>query len=240
MARAADSTYLVRIGWDPGEALAYAVAAASLQQTSPAAHAEPLVLRSLQQAGLYQRPRSIVDGRFWDVLSNAPMSTEHAIARFFLPWLHPRGWVLFTDGDVLFRKNIADLFALADDHYAVMCVQHPPLLAEGTKKDGQLQVAYPRKNWSSVMLFNCSHPANRVLDLDYLNAATGRSLHGFNWLNNDQIGALPPEWNYLVGVNPPMADPAIVHFTCGTPDLPAYAQSPFADEWLAIAREARL
>ena len=185
----------------------------------------------------YTRPTSIVNDRLFDEISQAPMSTDHAIARFFVPWLCDyQGWTLFTDGDILCRRAIDDLFAHADDRYAVMCVQHPPLLGEGYKKDDQVQIPYPRKNWSSVLLLNCGHPANRALSLDYLNRVPGRDLHAFNWLPDHEIGALPSEWNYLVGVSAVQPDPAIVHFTLGTPDLPDYAYSPFSDEWYAMAK----
>jgi len=232
--------YHVEIGWTPSEAQAYAVAVHSLYaQTTDrrAIVAHKLALRPLQDAGLYTRPLEHRDGRMWDAISEAPMSTEHAIARFFIPYTYQyAGWVLFTDGDVLFRCDVADLFARADDRYALMCVQHPPLLDVGTKKDGALQWAYPRKNWSSVMLFNCAHPAHRRLTLDQLNRLPGRDLHRFCWLDNREIGVLPLGWNYLVNVTAPQLDPDpahihLVHFTLGTPDVPDHAQDPFADEW---------
>jgi hypothetical protein len=97
--------------------------------------------------------------------------------------------------------------------------------------DGQIQTRYARKNWSSVMVLNCDHPANQALTTDLVNSATGRYLHGFNWLCDDQIGALDPKWNWLVGHSDPAIDPAIVHFTDGTPDMVGYEDQPFADEW---------
>jgi lipopolysaccharide biosynthesis glycosyltransferase len=176
-------------------------------------------------------------GQLFDELSGAPMSTDHAIARFFIPYLRAyQGWALFVDGDILVRADIRDLFAWADDQYAVQVVQHPPLLEEATKKGGQIQQAYPRKNWSSVLLFNCGHPANQLLTLEAVNGWPGRDLHAFSWLKDREIGPLPARWNYLVGVNPPQTDPAIVHFTLGTPDTKGHEADPFADEWYAAAR----
>lgn len=187
----------------------------------------------------YVRETGYLDGQRWDVISNAPMSTDHAIARFFVPWLCDyQGWALFTDGDVLCRTDIGELFAQRDEKYAVMCVQHPPLFRDGLKKDGAVQTVYARKNWSSVLLFNCGHPSNATLCPDTLNLAPGRALHGFEWLKDDEIGALDPAWNYLVNVNPPMADPKIVHFTEGAPFLAGHDQDPFADEWFSLARIA--
>lgn len=227
------------IGFSGNEIDACNIARHSLLGTTEA----PLDIQRISRLLLwdhYYRPTQIGDDdRLWDVISNAPMSTDHAIARFFVPYLcHYEGWALFTDGDILCRHDIVGLFERAEAQYAVMCVQHPPLRAEGYKKDGALQVAYPRKNWSSVMLFNCNHPANQALSLDALNSWTGRDLHGFTWLRDREIGALPPAWNYLVGVNPPMPDPSIVHFTQGIPRLAAHAHDPFADEWYAYAQKA--
>ena len=234
-------TAMVWIGWDPGEMEACTVALWSIVATSRSLKwvSRRLALAELCAKGLYWRQTDRRGGRLWDMISDAPMSTEHAISRFFVPYLSDfTGWALFVDGDVLFRADVADLFALADPQYAVQVVQHPPLLKEGVKKDGAAQLAYPRKNWSSVMLFNCGHPANRALTLDTLNTWPGRDLHAFRWLGNDQIGALPARWNHLVNVNPPCADPALVHFTEGVPLLPDHARDPFADEWFRIATSA--
>jgi len=233
------TTPRVYIGWDPREEIACNVAARSLCEQSPQAQILPLELSALRLRGLYTRPTTMVNGGLFDVISGAPMSTEHAILRFLVPHLcRYAGWALFVDGDVLFRRPVEDLWALRDESKAVVCVQHPSFLHDGVKKAGQPNLGYHRKNWSSVMLFNCGHPANAMLTSGLVNDVPGRHLHAFGWLMNGDIGALPPEWNYLVGVNPPMADPAIVHYTLGAPSIPQYAQSPFADEWYACARRA--
>lgn len=231
----------VYVGWDPYELTAHVVATASLQ-----AHSQRMVdirrlaLLELKTRGWYTRPTTATgEHRLWDVISEAPMSTEHAISRFFVPYLNDfRGWALFVDGDILARADIRELFALADPRYAVMCVQHPALPAEGTKKDGAVQQAYRRKNWSSVLLWNCAHPAHQALSLDALNTWPGRDLHAFNWLDDDEIGALPASWNYLVNVSalPPTVN--LAHFTLGVPSIDGHAADPFADEWFAVARAA--
>jgi len=232
-------TIPVYIGWDPREEIAFNVAARSLCELSPDARIIPLVLSSLRDRGLYHRPTTVLNNGLYDVISEAPMSTEHAISRFLVPRLQRHsGWALFVDGDVLFRRPVEELFDRRDERYALMCVQHPPIVAEGTKKDGQPNQIYHRKNWSSVILFNCGHPANRLLSPDYVNAVPGRELHRYGWLDDALIGELPPVWNYLVGVNPPMDDPAIVHYTLGVPSIPTYRHSPFADEWFAAAVRA--
>lgn len=230
----------VFIGSDPAEARAVDVAEYSLFRHAARSTVRSTRLSMQSLMGRYTRPTStMANGQLWDDISGAPMSTSHAIARFFVPLLCDySGWALFTDGDVLFREDVHLLFALRQDQYAVMTVQHPPLLDEGQKKAGHIQQAYPRKNWSSVMLINCGHLANRALKAGLLNTWPGRDLHAFTWLGEHEIGALPARWNYLVGVNPPDPNPAIVHYTLGTPDLDGHQQDPFASEWRTAARVA--
>jgi lipopolysaccharide biosynthesis glycosyltransferase len=235
------SAHRIFLGWDAREATAYAVAARSIRaRASQPVDIQPISMGPLRDNGWYHRPTEIRDGRLFDVLSDSFMSTEHAIARFFVPQLCEfRGWALFADCDILCRADIADLFALADTRYAVQCVHHHyDKPTELQKMDGQLQVGYPKKLWSSVMLWNCDHPAHRALTLNHLNTWPGRDLHGFRWLWEEQIGSLPPDWNYCVYVSPRIADPSIVHFTLGTPDMRGYEDSEFADEWRAYLRAA--
>jgi hypothetical protein len=228
------------LGFDPAEWRACNVAEYSIYRhaSRSALRVEWISLTSLMSH--YVRPTTRMEnGQLYDEISGAPMSTNHAIARFFVPFLCDyTGFALFTDGDVLFREDVTELFALADESYAVQVVQHPPLLEEGSKKAGHIQQAYPRKNWSSVMLFNCGHPSNRALTTDVLNTWPGRDLHAFRWLRDDEIGALPARWNHLVGVNPPDENPALVHYTLGTPDLEGNQGVPFAQEWHLTARIA--
>lgn len=233
--------YRCFLGWDANEIQAYNVAETSLylQTGRLKARAERISILSLFPH--YNRPTTqMPSGQLFDEHSGAPMSTSHAIARFFVPFVcRYQGWALFTDGDVLFRESVANLFALADPQYAVMVVQHPPQLEEGTKKAGHIQQAYPRKNWSSVMLFNCGHPANEALTLEVLNTLPGRDLHAFKWLDDSLIGALPSKWNHLVGVSgPPDEEPALVHFTLGTPNLPGQGTGPYVEDWWDAAASA--
>ena len=231
----------VFIGWDPAQMPAWCVAERSLKsRASVRVEAERLALSPLVREGLYTRPTRYPSGAepgYWDVISDAPMSTGHAISRFFVPLLCGyEGWALFTDGDVLFRRDVAELFALADERCAVMVVQHPPYdPGSALKMEGAIQTRYQRKNWSSVMLWNCGHPSNRHGLEPLLNAVPGRDLHRFAWLVDGEIGALPPEWNVLVG-HSEVDEPAIAHFTDGVPDMPGYEHCPYADEWHATAK----
>jgi hypothetical protein len=115
-----------------------------------------------------------------------------------------------------------------------MCVKHDHRPSFNVKMDGQEQTSYPRKNWSSVMAFNVDHPANDALDIELANSKPGRDLHRFCWLGDDDIGALPPAWNSLVGYTDEVRDPKIVHFTDGGPWFEAFRNVPYADEWFAV------
>jgi hypothetical protein len=185
---------------------------------------------------IYYRPeKRHGDGTRWDVISNAPMATEFSIARFFVHHLQRNGWALYCDCDFLFRAPVEELFALADPRYAVMVVKHPEFSGGGVKMDGQRQTSYPRKNWSSLMLINCGHPAVQSLSVRALNETSGLSLHQFLWASEDDIGALPFEWNVLVGVSADYPAPKAAHFTLGVPSMKGYEDQPFADEWRSYA-----
>lgn len=225
------------VGYDSRFPLAYAVTVRSLLLNGAKEHQiMPLLLPHLTAAGIYDRPSSFKNGEMFDDISGAPMSTEFAISRFLIPSLcNFRGWAMFCDSDFLFRGDVRELFDLADDNCAVMCVQHDYEPPEGKKMDGQTQTRYARKNWSSMMLINCEHPANKGLKAETVNSLPGRDLHAFRWLDDSLIGALDPEWNWLEGHTPDTVKPKAVHFTRGTPDLPGFAKIPFADEWFKIA-----
>lgn len=227
----------VFMGWDDRERDAYRVAEASMhRRASVPLDVQPIVLNDVQVRGLYSRPTETRDGKLYDVISEHPMATEFAISRFLVPHLAGyEGWALFVDCDVLAVADLAELFALADDRYAVMCVQHDYRPAEGTKMDAQVQTAYQRKNWSSVILWNCAHPAHRALT-GLVDSVPGRYLHRFCWLRDHEIGALPAEWNALVtkdGSALPAGAPKLLHYTEGGPWFgDAFDVYPYADDWL--------
>jgi hypothetical protein len=138
----------------------------------------PLVLSRLQRAGLYTRTVSHVDGRLFDDVSGAPMSTEFALSRFLVPLLCQRGPAVFMDSDVLVLDDVWSLLGRGEwRKYAVSVVKHAESNARGLKMGGQIQNPYHRKNWSSVMLFNCDHPAWAHLSLYRFNATRGLGLH---------------------------------------------------------------
>jgi hypothetical protein len=248
----------IYIGFDPREVDGFAVTKLSIAE-----HAilpipvYGLVLDHFRSMGMYSRPtsiRSYPDGTnedgtprlrrvLWDDISGAPMATEFAISRFLIPQMAKAGLSLFMDSDMLVRRDLANLFNMIRKtpgwaEKAVWCVKHEHHAIEGAlKMDAQVQTAYSRKNWSSVMVFNNDHPSNKKLTLDLVNSVPGRDLHRFCWLEDKEIGELSPEWNYLVGVNNPIPDPAIVHFTEGIPSMKGYEDQPFADEWRYYLRK---
>lgn len=227
----------IYVGFDAREPLAYdmAIASANFHSSIPCDFIGLSVDR-LSAYGLIHRPVDRRNNAAYDLVSNAPQSTDFAITRFLVPHLCQSGWALFVDADVVFLSDPLELFNLADPRKAVMVVKHPQLTTEGTKMDGQLQQFYARKNWSSVILWNCDHPANRRLTLHDINHRPGRDLHAFYWLSDDEIGELPDEWNWLVNVREKPADPKLAHFTLGGPFTPGWKGAPYDDIWLKARR----
>jgi len=223
----------VFIGYDSRAPRAYEVAARSMDFCSGSpASAQPLDSRELRKRRLLWRPTEDHDGQLYDVLSDAPQSTEFAISRFLVPFLFPRGWSLFVDQDVVFLDDVGKLFALRDESKAIMCVQHESFpYTAGTKMQGQAQVNYPRKGWSSVVLWNALHPAHLRLSLGMVNHYPGDLLHRFFWLRDSEIGALPPEWNWLVNVQAKPPQPKLAHFTLGGPWIPGWKELPHDEIW---------
>lgn len=210
----------VYIGYDPREASAFSVLAHSIQRhASQPVAITPLMLSQL--GDVFTRPRESVQ------------STDFSFTRFLTPYLAGyRGWSVFMDCDMIMRRDIAELWALRDDQYAVMCVKHNHVPKESTKFLGETQTKYQKKNWSSVMLLN--NDKCTALTPDYVNTASGLQLHQFKWLEGDHlIGELPERWNHLVGVNPPDDDAALVHYTIGGPYFEEYRDCEFGDEWFA-------
>jgi hypothetical protein len=216
----------VFIGYDPREAVAYSVLAHSIHaRASRPVSVAPLMLSQLK--GVLTRERHPLQ------------STDFSFSRFLTPYLSGySGWSVFMDCDMLMLEDIARLWALRDDRYAVMVVKHHHVPRETVKFLGEPQTKYEKKNWSSVMLFNNARCG--ALTPDYVNRASGLELHQFKWLANDElIGALPERWNHLVGYNAPRKDAALVHFTLGGPYFEDYRSCEYAKEWLA-ERDAML
>ena len=212
----------VYVGYDTREDIAYQVCKHSILARQPEAVVRPLKQAELRDAGWYTRPV--------DKLA----STEFTFTRFLVPELmNFQGWALFMDCDMILTTDIKELFDQTDDKYAVMCVQHDYEVKEGTKMDGQKQTSYPRKNWSSVVLWNCGHPSNKKLTQDFVNdpEINGAYLHRFSWLKDEEIGELNHTWNYLVGVYDDIERPKLIHYTEGGPWFENYRNCEFSDLW---------
>lgn len=226
------------IGYDAKEDKAYRVAKESIRKRcSTPLSIIPLRLKHLE--GILTRPIEHKNGQLWCPISEAPMSTEFAISRFCVPFLQREGWALFADCDIICWEDINELFALADDKYAVMVVKHKHEWVAGrpqdaVKMDGQMQTFYDRKNWSSVVLWNCDHPGNRRFTRDNLNTWPGRDLHAFKWLTDSEIGELPKEWNWLINVTPGEPEKkGIWHFSLGLPIFANWKEAKYDEVWMA-------
>lgn len=225
----------VFIGWDTREAEVAEVCRHSIltRTARDDITVRNLKLSELQEQGLYTRAVERRDGRLWDPISEAPMSTEFAISRFVIPHVAAGQWAIFCDCDFLWRCDVGEVLDQCDPKHAVTCVQHKHEPKENeTKMDGQLQLLYARKNWSSMMVWNCHHPAHEKLTIEVLNSVPGRDLHRFFWLEDDEIGALPATYNWLEGTSDPSIDPKVIHYTRGGPWFDDWQDVAYAQEWL--------
>ena len=231
----------VYIGHDPREESAFRVCQASLRAHCSEVDISRVALGPLRRAGLYRRSFFVDSGQPYDATDGRPFSTEFSFSRFLVPILgaiEGRKWVLWCDSDFLFRADVCDLFALADDRYACMVVKHDYHPLESRKmRAGQVQQDYPRKNWSSLILWNCQHPATQSLTTYEVNMMPGRWLHGLSWLTDQQIGALPEEWNWLQSWSDPALEAKAVHYTLATPDVRGAPETPWDEDWLKAAQE---
>ncbi|KAH9771290.1 Origin of replication complex subunit 3 [Citrus sinensis] len=224
--------FKIFVGYDPREDLAYRVCHHSiLKRSSIPVKITPIVQSDLRKSGLYWRERGQTE------------STEFSFSRFLTPYLAGfDGWAVFVDCDFLYLADIKELCDLIDDKYAIMCVHHDYTPKETTKMDGAVQTVYPRKNWSSMVLYNCGHPKNKILTPEVVNTQTGAFLHRFQWLEDEEIGSIPFVWNFLEGhnrvvENDPTTFPKAIHYTRGGPWFEAWKHCEFADLWLKEMEE---
>jgi lipopolysaccharide biosynthesis glycosyltransferase len=205
------------IGYDPREATVFHVCANSIIRTSTS-------------------PVSIIPvalNLFKDYSETHTDGSNHFIyTRFLVPYLmHWCGHAIFIDGDMVVRSDITELWNLRNSMFDVQVVKHDYKTKMPVKYLGAKNEDYPRKNWSSVILWNCNSFPNRILTPEYIMQATGKELHRFTWLDDSRIGELPNEWNWLpdeYGANP---DAKLLHYTLGAPSFHEFASTPMADEW---------
>jgi lipopolysaccharide biosynthesis glycosyltransferase len=207
------------IGYDPVESITWHVMAHSLQRHSSAPISiTPVALNNLQ--GVLTRDRHPLQ------------SNDFAFSRFLVPWMcNYEGWAVFTDCDMIVKDDPAKLWALRDDDFSVKVVKHNHVPSEDTKYLGNVQTKYYRKNWSSVILWNCGHPDNRILTPEFVNHSDGLDLHQFRFLKDETIGNLPKGWNHLVGFDKVNDDVKLIHYTTGGPYFDEYADCDYHQDW---------
>lgn len=226
----------VFIGADWREPGAIHVATKTLARVS-GLDAELLDVNVLQAKGLLTRLRDERTMREYDLVSNEHYSTRFNVARFLTPILCQSGMALFTDCDMVFYRDPREMMPRTyGSEKAVWVVKHQHDPSSSIKMAGQAQRAYARKNWSSVMLFDCDHPANRRLSLWDVNNRHRDDLHAFYWLADDEIGDLDLCWNWLVNEQPRPEHLGIAHFTNGGPFLEGWPGAPNDDLWLEAAK----
>lgn len=227
------------IGYDSREEIAYDVCRFSIvTRTQSPLHISPLKHRVLRQSGIFNREWKINHaGQYVDLTDELPFSTEFSHTRFLVPAIARsegvKGWVLFVDCDFVFLGDVDDLFAHADPQYAVMVVKHNYDPPEKVKMDGMEQARYAKKNWSSLMLFNMSHPLNDDLTVGVVNSQPGWWLHQLKWLPDSAVGDLPHGWNHLVGYDSvgPETNMNAVHYTLGGPWMEGHERCPLWHVW---------
>jgi lipopolysaccharide biosynthesis glycosyltransferase len=212
----------VFIGYDPVESVAWHTMAHSIfSRSSQPVALIPVNLENLKS--IYQRER------------DPKQSNEFSYTRFLVPYLSNfEGYAVFFDCDMMLRTDILELFDIAFKHpeKAVHVVQHDYQPRDDIKYLNNVQYKYPRKNWSSVVLWNCAHPANKVVTPAMVNTASAMDLHRFTWLKDEEIGSLNVRWNWLVGeYDEPPTDVKNVHWTIGGPYFEEYKDADFAEEW---------
>lgn len=207
----------VYIGYDPREAIAFHTCANSIIRHA----SQPVAIIPVALNLFRDYNETHTDG-----------SNHFIYTRFLVPHLQEySGWAIFIDGDMIVRDDIVKLWELQNSYMDVMVVKHDYKTRMPIKYLGAPNEDYPRKNWSSVILWNCNSFPNRQLTPEFVQRATGSELHRFSWLDDSRIGELPPEWNWLpdeYGVN---KDAKLLHYTLGTPCFQEFADTPQGDEW---------
>ena len=222
----------VFVGWDPREDIAWEVCRHSILYRTDATEVSviPLVQSELRTSGIYDRP---VDTK---------AATEFSLTRFLTPHLAgTEGYAIFVDCDFLFVTDVREVLKDIDPTKAISVVKHNYQPNETVKMDGCVQYPYPRKNWSSFIVFNCAHPDVRALTPAVVNQAEPAFLHRFQWLDDNAIGELDKGWNYLEGWYAPHYEHLkAIHYTLGGPWFEHKRDCDFADLWLAEAAELKL
>ena len=213
------------VGYDEREAIAYHVFCHSvIKNTSVPVKITPLVLSQLKEFNETHRDRS----------------NDFIYSRFLTPYLNEfDGWAIFADGDMICQADLKELIGMADPNKALMVVKHDYQTKASIKYLGNINENYPRKNWSSVILWNCSHPKHKILTPEFVSNQTGKFLHRFSWLDDNDIGELPVEWNWLACEYEKNTDAKLIHYTLGTPCFKDYRDTDMAEIWYDYYESAK-
>jgi lipopolysaccharide biosynthesis glycosyltransferase len=205
------------VGFDQREAVAYHTFCQSIiEKSSLPIQFTPLAINTLKG---YQE-------------THTDKSNDFIYSRFLTPYLSDfKGWAIFFDGDMICQADIKELWDLKDKSKALMVVKHDYQTKANIKYLGNKNENYPRKNWSSVILWNCAHPKHQILTPSFIANQTGKYLHRFSWLDDEDIGEVNREWNWLAIEYPENRDAKLIHYTLGTPCFKDYKDTDMADIW---------
>jgi lipopolysaccharide biosynthesis glycosyltransferase len=212
-----NETIKIVVGFDQREAVAYHTFCQSIiEKSSRPLNFIPLAINNLKN---YKE-------------THADQSNDFIYSRFLTPYLNNfEGWAIFADGDMICHTDIKELWDLRDESKALMVVKHDYETKAHIKYLGNKNENYPRKNWSSVILWNCSHSKHKILTPEFIQNQSGKYLHRFSWLNDDEIGEIPKEWNWLAIEYPENHNAKLIHYTLGTPCFNEYEKTDMADIW---------
>ena len=213
------------VGYDEREAIAYHVFCHSvIKNTSLPVKITPLVLSQLKEFNETHQDRS----------------NDFVYSRFLTPYLNEFDeWAIFADGDMICQADLKELIGMADPNKALMVVKHDYQTKASIKYLGNINENYPRKNWSSVILWNCSHPKHKILTPEFVSNQTGKFLHRFSWLDDNDIGELPVEWNWLACEYEKNTDAKLIHYTLGTPCFKDFRDTDMAEIWYDYYESAK-
>jgi lipopolysaccharide biosynthesis glycosyltransferase len=205
------------VGFDQKESIAYHAFVQSLIDSSSI----PLSITPLAENNLNIYNEKHLDG-----------TNKFTYSRFLVPYLmNFKGWAIYFDGDMVCLSDVKDLIRNFDTNKAVNVIKHDYKTKNSVKYFGQKNEDYPRKNWSSVIIWNCEHPKNKILTPDFIESMNGAFLHRFKWLDNVEIGELDKKWNWLAVEYPEIKDANLIHYTLGTPCFEEYKNTSMANYW---------
>jgi|TARA_B110000977_G_scaffold180050_1_gene239268 lipopolysaccharide biosynthesis glycosyltransferase len=205
------------VGFDQKESIAYHAFVQSLIDSSSI----PLSITPLAENNLNIYNEKHLDG-----------TNKFTYSRFLVPYLmNFKGWAIYFDGDMVCLSDVKDLIRNFDTNKAVSVIKHDYKTKNSVKYFGQKNEDYPRKNWSSVIIWNCEHPKNKILTPDFIESMNGAFLHRFKWLDNVEIGELDKKWNWLAVEYPEIKDANLIHYTLGTPCFEEYKNTSMANYW---------